>query len=353
MKFFDSLIASVHRETADAVSIYIIKPHDYPPHLAGQYCAVEMEIDGHKDRRSYSFSNTTSESYLRLTIKEIEGGVFSKYFNKKASSGMKIRISEPQGNFVLPKTSGPCHLVFVAGGSGITPCFSMISSVLSTEPQSRVTLFFSNKTSKDVIFRQELERLSEAHSQFRAVFIFSQQDTESPLEHGRIEYGKMLELMEKFCRDAMSKDFFLCGPGGMIDSAKAAILDLGFSQDSIHTELFKPTGTKTGVDGGAQTSAMALAGTAKVSAILDSQTFDFNLDASGDSILDTLLDMGADAPYACKGGVCTSCKAKLMEGTVHMDDNYALTKKEIAAGYILTCQSHPTSDRVVLTYDGI
>jgi len=353
MKFFDATIGSIHRETPETVTITLSIPTDYPSFKAGQYCAVEASFNGEVQRRSYSYSTAPHDGFVRFTVKQVEGGLFSVFFNSTAQSGQTLRISEPQGNFILPKGSGPRHLVFFAAGSGITPCYSIIREALHREPGSRVTLFYGNRTGKETIFKSELEELQSANANFKAVFVFSKEDAERPLFQGRLDFGKATELMGIYCSDAMSKEFFICGPGEMIQSVQNALEDGGISSDSIHTEFFATPKANPASADKSVSNGPANSGNAQVTAILDGGEFNFELEENGLSILDTLLDMGADAPYACKGGVCTSCKAKLLEGTVHMDDNYALTKKELAAGYILTCQSHPTAATVKITYDGV
>ena len=349
-------VADVRRETDDTVSVAIDVPADLQDDfkfISGQYLTLEADIAGEPVRRSYSLCSAPSDGEWRVAIKKVHEGKFSTYANEVLATTDKLRVMSPAGNFKLSTNSDhEKHYVAFGAGSGITPIFSMIKSVLREEPQSRFTLFYGNKTVDSIIFRQELEDLKNLYIDRLAVHhIMSREKLGSPLFLGRIDADKCSQFGKVFFDPLTVAGFYICGPSQMIFDVKDALVAAGTASDRIHFELFNTTDLPPKVVEQVSEAPFDPETQSKVTVILDGDSFDFTLPYGGDTILDAALAEGADLPFACKGGVCCTCKAKVEEGTTHMDVNYTLEPDEMEAGYVLTCQAHPRTPRTIVNFD--
>jgi ring-1,2-phenylacetyl-CoA epoxidase subunit PaaE len=357
MIHFHSLpVEKVQKETDDCVSVTF----GVDPALAeifrftqGQSLTVKKIINGEEVRRTYSICSSPFDGILKVAIKKVEGGVFSTWANEELKPGDHIDVMPPVGMFYTPlqKDQKKRYVAFAAG-SGITPVLSIIKTTLITEPQSSFTLVFGNRTKNSIIFKEELEALKDQYiDRFRIYHILSRERSDAPLNDGRIDTEKLQLLSSRLIDLSSTDEFFLCGPEEMIFCIRDFLLTNRVAAEKIHFELFTIPGQKGSVSRTATHKQEDTGPKAKVSVKLDGILFDFDLGYQGQSILDAALQEGADLPYACKGGVCTTCKAKLLEGEVNMEVNWGLEQDEIEKGYILTCQSHPVSNRVVVDFD--
>lgn len=359
-QFHQLRVEEITRETEDTVSVAFAVPeaqsNDYH-FLPGQYLTLETEIEGEKVRRSYSLCSSPFDGELRVAIKTLPGGSFSTYANRELKVGDELAVMTPQGNFALQiEPPQAHHYVAFAAGSGITPIFSMIKSVLEKEPESRFTLFYGNKTSKSVIFKEQLEALKNTHMKRLEIhYVLSREDQGSDLLKGRIDEDKCGQFAQRFFDPAKIDDFWLCGPEGMIREVSAKLESMGVAPSRIHFELFtSPAQSLEGKTSAGKSQAKeGKQGQIEraVTVILDGEETHFQLKEGGVSVLDAALDAGADVPFACKGAVCCTCRAKVLEGEVEMTMNYALEDDEVEEGYVLTCQTHPRSEKVVISYD--
>jgi ring-1,2-phenylacetyl-CoA epoxidase subunit PaaE len=288
-----------------------------------------------------------------VAIKKMEGGLFSSWAAEELKAGDLLEVLPPTGTFHTPlHPSQKKAYVAFAAGSGITPILSIIKTTLLTEPQSSFTLVYGNRTKASIIFKEELEALKDKYlSRFRVYHILSREKTDAPLNYGRIDTEKLDLLFGKLIDLKRSDEFFLCGPEEMIFCIKNYLAGKGVTTEKIHFELFTVPGQKQPAIDDKQLAKEGSTRKAKINIKVDGILFDFDLPYDSESILDAALKQGADLPYACKGGVCTTCKAKLLEGAVTMDVNWGLEPDEVAKGYVLTCQSHPTTERVFLDFD--
>ena len=350
-KFHSLRIADVRHETEDTVSIAFAIPEtlqaDYA-FQAGQYLTLKAVIDGEDVRRSYSLCSAPHENEWRVAIKQVEGGKFSSYANAHLAAGQDMEVMTPTGNFcVSPEASNQDSYVLFAAGSGITPILSIAKTVLKEESNSSVHLFFGNKGFGSIIFREEIEALKNKYmDRFRVVHILSRENLGNDIQKGRITAEKCDALFTAFLKNERIKGVYTCGPEEMILGVKESMSRNGVSEKSIHFELFGTSNAKKTTPA-ANTPDVD----ANITIILDGDSIDISLISSGESILDAAQKAGADLPFACKGGVCCTCKAKILEGTAVMDVNYALEKDEVEAGYILTCQAHPTSEKLIVSFD--
>lgn len=352
-KFHTLKIADLRKETEDTVSISFAIPEslrsDYK-YVSGQYLTLKAIIHGEEVRRSYSLCSAPHENEWRVAIKQVDQGKFSTYANQELSSGMELEVMTPAGNFTLsPDPSRSKTYLLVAAGSGITPMLSIMKTVLEQEPNSDVVLVYGNKGFNSIIFREEIEGLKNTYMErLRVLHILSRESLGNPLQKGRIDGEKITKIMEVYMNDTVDAAY-ICGPEEMIKAVQNGLETKGLSKEKIHFELFtSPTAVKKESIELPKNSPKI---SAEVTIILDGDEMDIALDSTGKNILDAAQEAGADLPFACKGGVCCTCKAKIIEGTASMDVNYALEQDEVAAGYILTCQSHPTSERLIISFD--
>jgi len=352
-RFHALKVADVRQETDDTVSIAFHIPaellSDYT-YKAGQYLTLRATIDGQDTRRSYSICQAPHENELRVAIKRIDDGLFSSWATRRLKSGDTVEVMTPMGHFALePETSAKKSYALFAAGSGITPIMAIAKAILKNEPQSDVTLIYGNKGFASIIFREELEGLKNTFmDRFRLIHILSRESLGNPLQKGRIDAEKIDKLSKAFFSGQDISGVYVCGPEEMIHAVKERMTAFGVDEKHIHFELFATGVSKKAVEKPVSSEPSVAS---NVSVIIDGDQIDLFLSSDGMTILDAAHEAGADLPFACKGGVCCTCKAKILEGTASMDVNYALEKDEVEAGYILTCQAHPTSEKLIVSFD--
>jgi ring-1,2-phenylacetyl-CoA epoxidase subunit PaaE len=349
-------VKKVQRETEDCVSITFDVPEEWKTIFQfkqGQSLTVRKMLGGEEVRRTYSICSSPLDDQLRIAVKKVEGGVFSEWANEELKPGDVLEVMPPVGKFYTElKPEQKKHYVAFAAGSGITPVLSLIKTTLQTEGQSEFTLVYGNRNRNSIIFKEELEALKDKFiDRFRIYHILSREQTDVVLNHGRIDVDKLNLLFSKVISLKGTDEFFLCGPEEMIFCIKNYLLEKGAPPEHIHFELFTIPGQKKSVADTHPKESIHEGPKSRVSIKLDGILFDFDLSYGSESILDAALSQGADLPYACKGGVCTTCKAKLKEGEVVMDMNWGLEPDEVEKGFILTCQAHPQTERVVIDFD--
>ncbi|MEQ9261939.1 MAG: 1,2-phenylacetyl-CoA epoxidase subunit PaaE [Owenweeksia sp.] len=355
-RFHTLRVQDITRETEDCVSVAFEIPEELEENyrfVPGQYLTLEVEIDGEKVRRSYSLCSSPLDGELRVAIKKVEGGRFSSWANTQLTVGKEMQVMTPEGKFNAEVNPEHKHnYVAFAAGSGITPVFSIMKSVLEMEPQSTFTLFYGNKTSNTVIFRDKIDGLkNEYMNRLEVHHVLSREDQGTDYLKGRIDENKCISFSKQFFDVSETDAYFLCGPEAMINCVSDSLVKLSVPKEKIHYELF--TSPSQNIAHKTKVSATKKQDTvkSKVTVILDGEETHFDISSDGNAILDAALDAGADVPYACKGAVCCTCRAKVLEGSVEMEMNYALEDDEVEEGYVLTCQSHPTSEKVVVSYD--
>ncbi len=353
-RFHPLTIKDIRQETNDCVSIAFDVPEnlaDTFSFLPGQYLTLKTDIQGEEVRRSYSICSAPDEGELRVAIKQVEGGKFSTHANHHLQINDALESMVPTGNFYPTlDASNAKHYLLFAAGSGITPILSIIKSVLTTEPKSQITLFYGNRTIDSIIFRETLEDLKNTYlNRLSLHHILSREHLGAALFKGRIDKEKCASFFKLLVDPKTANEFFICGPEQMIHAVRESLEDVGVDKKNIHFELFTtPTTAKAAK---AKKVEQREAFEAAITIQLDGDTFDLSVLSDGDSILDTALKNGMDLPFACKGGVCCTCRAKVEEGKVEMDVNYALEEDEVEAGFVLTCQAHPLTDKVVVNFD--
>ncbi|MFN5845812.1 MAG: 1,2-phenylacetyl-CoA epoxidase subunit PaaE [Flavobacteriia bacterium] len=353
-KFHTLQIADIRKETEDTVSIAFQVPDscisDYD-FYAGQYLTLRSKINGEDVRRSYSLCSAPFEKEWRVAVKQVVNGVFSTYANENLKKGDSLDVMTPTGNFCLHADPNETRsYALFAAGSGITPILSIAKTALKEEPHSDVTLFYGNKNFNSIIFREELEALKNRYmDRLRVIHVLSRESLGNNIQKGRINKEKANDLFNAFLKDTPVDAVYICGPEEMILGVKDSMITNGIDEKKVHFELFTSPGIKKTEE--KRNSANEQEISSNVSIILDGDRLDLSLSSAGETILDAAQRAGADLPFACKGGVCCTCKAKVIEGSAKMDVNYALEKDEVEAGYILTCQAHPTSEKLVVSFD--
>jgi ring-1,2-phenylacetyl-CoA epoxidase subunit PaaE len=356
--FHSLTIRDLRRETKDCVSIAFNVPNelrDAFAFTAGQYVNLRATVDGEALRRSYSLCSAPHTGEWRVAVKRVDGGRFSEYANTKLKAGDAIDVMPPDGKFCFePSRDTRRHVIAIAAGSGITPILAIVATLLEREPQSTVTLIYGNRRVRDIVFKEQIEDLRDRFlSRFQLFHILSQEPTESPTLFGRIDKKKLISIINKIQTERLSIEAFICGPVDLIDTSFEALQDCGVSREKIHRELF--TTNQTTIARAPKTTAANVSNeatsTAAVTVIADGIERVLRVPLAGESVLDVALAAGIDAPYACKAGVCCTCRAQVLEGKVAMDANYTLEDHEVQRGFVLTCQSHPITPTVKLSYD--
>jgi len=353
--FHPLAITSIEPLTDDSVAITF----DVPDHLKadyaytqGQHLTIRTDLAGDDVRRNYSICSPASSGVLRVAVKRLPGGAFSEHALDVLKPGDVLDVMTPSGRFFTPLDPQQSkHYVCIAAGSGITPVLSIVSTTLATEPRSTVTLLYGNRTHKTVMFLEEIEDLKDRYRErFHLVHVLSREPQEVDLFSGRLDTDRMARILETVLPVDTVDEWFLCGPFEMVSSLRSLLVAEGVSKKALHAEVFHvettPPARRTPAPGDA-----APEGGADVTITLDGRTSSFRLAPDGPSVLEAALTVRADAPFACKGGVCGTCRAKVIEGSVEMDTNWALEPDEVEKGYVLTCQSHPTSEKVTVDYD--
>jgi len=347
--FHSAKVLEVRRETADCVSVALEVPNaDTFSFVPGQYLTLRSTINGQEVRRSYSLCSSPLSGELHVAIKQVKQGVFSTWANTELKAGDTLETMPPMGNFVLEiePTDEQTYVGFAAG-SGITPVLSILKTVLERAPKAKFILFYGNRKTNSIIFKAELEDLKDAYmGRLEVHHVLSREDQGNDLLFGRIDEARAAQFVAQIPGVTAAAGHFLCGPEAMIKGVQSALEQAGVSAKNIHFELF----TSTTPAAEKASSASSSSGDAAVTVILDGEETHFT-QGPKDFILDSALDAGADLPYACKGAVCCTCRAKVLEGEVEMAMNYSLTDDEVAEGFILTCQSMPRSPKVTVSFD--
>jgi ring-1,2-phenylacetyl-CoA epoxidase subunit PaaE len=352
-KFHRLPVARVERDTRDAVAITFAVPDALREQFRfeqGQHLTLRATIAGQDVRRSYSICSGVQEGALRIAVKRCPGGTFSRWANESVKAGDAIEVMPPLGHFSVPlDAASRRHYVAFAAGSGITPVLSIVKTTLATEPQSQFTLFYANRASGTVMFREELAALKDLHlTRFNLVHVLSREAQDIDLLHGRVDRERALLLLDHWAPLAEVDAVFVCGPNGMMQAVGEALRSRGFPETKIRIERFAASIPQH------QHVPMAVAAgeaQCEVTVVLDGARKTFTLDRTRENILEAGLANGVELPYSCKGGVCSTCRCKLVEGEVDMDVNFALEDYEVARGFILSCQSYPVTSSVTVDFD--
>jgi ring-1,2-phenylacetyl-CoA epoxidase subunit PaaE len=354
-RFHRLVVNDLRRETPDAVSLTFSIPDELKDDYRfspGQYLTLRTMMDGEEVRRSYSICSGPDDGELRVAVKKVDGGAFSTWAADELKSGDAIDVMTPTGRFGMTSSSDAARIhVGFAAGSGITPILSIVKGVLAQEPDSRFFLFYGNRSTDGMLFREALEQLKDRFIERLSVFhVISGEEQDIPILHGRLNDEKVRVLLRSLVPAASIDHVFICGPTGMSEEIEATCRDIGIAADRIHIERFvsglggKPR-PKTVVPASAPPKAFA-------ALIIDGKRREVPV-AEGEAILDAALRAGVDLPFACKGGMCSTCRARLVEGDARMELNYSLEPWELEKGFILTCQAKPVTDHVVVDYDHV
>lgn len=356
-RFHTLTVANVHKETNDTIVVSINIPKELRQEFTfihGQYLTLKLNVNGEELRRSYSIcSSPLDPETISIAVKKVAGGRASTALVDKLQPGMGMEVMIPMGNFHTKlEPTQVRHYVAFAAGSGITPILSILTTTLRTEPNSRFSLFYGNSEENRIIFRSKLEELKAHYGDRLSVYhILTCGTHEDMLFNGRITDEKAAQLLKRFVTDSLDKEYFICGPEQMMVNVSEALEKNGVDRKRIHIELFTSPVPSDAKKPPVAVGEGAFSGTSKVKVILDGREYTMEVKASGDAVLDVALDAGLDVPFACKGAVCCTCKARVVEGKVEMAMNYALTDEEVEDGYVLTCQTHPRSANVTIDYD--
>ena len=358
IEFHKLKIADIRRETPEAVSIAFAVPpelrEDYR-FSPGQHLTLRQECDGQDIRRSYSICAGLDDGELRVAIKKVEGGIFSTLCNDAIKPGDMIDVMTPQGRFgVMPNPDASRNYLAVAAGSGITPILSLLRSTLTREPNSRFALIYGNRTSKNIIFKEALEDLKDQFLGRLVVHhVLSREQQDIELFNGRVDADKVETLLKSFAPAGEIDHAFLCGPGAMIEEAKTTLLRLGTPESNIHIEYFSTDGLPIAPRHAVRADAVpADKPIAHARITLHGSAYDVPM-LDGETVIDAGERAGLEMPYSCRGGMCCTCRAKLVSGEVDMALNYSLEPWEMQAGYVLTCQARPLTKEIVVDYDEV
>ena len=343
-------VADVRRLTPESTAVHFSVPDDLAEvfaHEAGQHVTIVREEDGEEVRRSYSICVPARSGELAVGVRHLPGGRFSGFVADGLRAGDVLDVLPPAGRFGPEISPGVGrHHAFVAAGSGITPVISIVATVLAEEPGSRCTVVYGNRRTDTIMFVEELEDLKNRYpSRLQLVHVLSRESQPVPLLEGRLDAGRLGALLDALLPPDEVDEWYLCGPFGMVQDARALLRERGVATEHIHRELFHADAAPVA----ARAAQESGNGAASVTIVLDGRRSTFPVD--GGSILEAALRNRPDAPYACKGGVCGTCRCRIVEGEVAMDHSYALEEDEVDAGVVLACQAHPRSERIVLDFD--
>jgi ring-1,2-phenylacetyl-CoA epoxidase subunit PaaE len=353
LEFHQMQVASVERLTDDSVAVTF----DVPPALrgeysfaAGQHLTLRRVVGGEDVRRSYSICAPVGGP-LRVAVKAVPGGVFSTHALTELRAGDTVDVLTPTGTFTVAFAPASTRsYAFVAAGSGITPVLSLIATALSAEPSSRCTLLYGNRTTGSVMFLEDLADLKDRYpDRFHLVHVLSREDGEVELFHGRLDPDRLGRILDALLPPSEVDEWFLCGPYEMVRGAQHVLASRGVPASAVHVELFFVEDAPVAARAPVAVEASSVEAS-EVTIVLDGRSTTLPV-RPDEKVLDAALRVRGELPFACKGGVCSTCRAKLIEGEVRMDRNYALEPDEVAAGYVLTCQSHPCTPKVLLDYD--
>ena len=352
-------VRAIEPDTQEAVIVSFEVPQDLRETFGftqGQYLTLRSEVDGQDLRRSYSICAGVDDGELRVGVRKVRGGVFSNWINAHLKPGDTVNVMAPQGRFFVPlEPAAKRHHLGIAGGSGITPILSIMKTVLAREPLSRFTLIYGNRQLQSTMFKEEIEDLKNRYmTRLVLQHVFSAEHTDAPLNHGRMSREKIGEFLQSVVPAQQIDHVYVCGPFQMNDEAEAALLAAGVPEERIHIERFGVAlaeGSGKPVDAVVHEAKPGDAPQATVVIIRDGLQREIKFYKGQPSVLDAASAAGLEVPYSCTSGVCGTCRAKLIEGEVRMERNFALDKKEVANGFVLTCQAHPLTERVVLSFD--
>lgn len=347
--FLKLIIKEVKRETKDAVSVLFNVPEELKANytfVAGQYINLKLTLDNQEIRRAYSICSAPESGELRIAVKAVKSGAFSQFANTKLKSGDVLEVGHPEGKFIFePQSEKQKNYVAFAAGSGITPVLSILKSVLKSEPKSSFVLVYGNKTPEQTIFHQELHDLQLQYvGRFFVHYLFSQAKVENAL-FGRIEKSTVNYVLNNKHKELDFDKFYLCGPEEMINTVSYTLKEHNIADKDIKFELFSTSSSEHKIE-------KSLDGHSKITIVVDHEEIAFEM-SQKQTILEAALKQGIDAPYSCQGGICSSCLARVTEGTAEMKKNSILTDGEIAEGLVLTCQAHPTSASIHVDYDDV
>jgi ring-1,2-phenylacetyl-CoA epoxidase subunit PaaE len=353
--FYPLTVTDIRRETRDSVVLSLAVPEEHKETFRftqGQYLTFRIWVDGEEVRRSYSICAGAHEPVVRVGIKRVPDGLFSTWANESLKPGQRLEAMPPMGNFFVPLDPGNRkHYAGFAAGSGITPLLSIIKTTLATEPHSRFSLFYGNRASSTIMFREELEDLKNEHlTRFSLAHILSREQQDVDLFNGRIGKEKCKQLFEHWIDVRTVDTAFICGPQDMMLEVSGSLQGHGLDKRQIKFELFA-TADAGRRKRAPRPAAAARANLCEATVTIDGRARNFELEKNTITILDAAIRAGLEVPYACKAGVCSTCRAMLVEGQADMDANHALEDYEIARGYVLTCQAYPVSDKIVVNFD--
>jgi len=354
-EFYNIKIEDIYKETSDTSVITFDIPLELQPafkYSQGQHLTLKAIINDEDVRRSYSLCSSPIDNQWQVAVKQIPGGKFSTYINQKVKTGDSIAVMAPSGRFGVPvKPEDKKNYLFFAAGSGITPVLSMIKTHLQSEPNATCKLFYVNKTAKSIIFKEALEQLrNKFFGRLEIYYFLTKERRDIELFNGRFDDEKMEVLTKNFIDIPDTDEVFLCGPENMVNYVSKYLIDQGLSKDLVHFELFVTGLSEEDIKRAERLSQQKVEGV-EVTIVDGGKEFLFTMTKQYDNILDAALGAGADLPFACKGGVCSTCKCRVIEGTVEMKINYALDDKEVAQQLVLSCQAVPTADKVVVDFD--
>jgi ring-1,2-phenylacetyl-CoA epoxidase subunit PaaE len=356
LHFHPLRVKSVRPETDEAVVVSFDVPAELAEHFRfahGQHLTLRETVGGTDERRSYSICAGTQEGELRVGVRKVPGGRFSTWINESLRPGDTIQVMAPEGRFFVPLDPAQARRYLgIAGGSGITPILSIMKTVLAAEPKSRFTLIYGNRRQRSTMFLEELEDLKNRYlSRLTLHLLFSQEATELPLYSGRLSREKLGEFLGGVVDPEAVDHAFVCGPHAVNDEAEAALLEAGVDAERIHIERFGVPDDNAATRAAVHAPRAGDAADARVVVIRDGVSREIDYHAWQGNVLDAAAAAGLEVPFSCKSGVCCTCRAKLLEGEVRMARNFALEKHEVAAGFVLTCQSHPLTERIVVSFD--
>ncbi len=345
-------IVDRRQETLDSVSLAFAVPEELRDEFAyqpGQYLTLRATIDGEECRRSYSICSGADENELRIAVKKVDSGRFSRFANEALRPGALIDVASPEGRFTA-EIGTRRHYAFFAAGSGITPVISIIRSMLAANPEARATLFYGNRTTTSIMFRRALEELKDRHLGRLSVFhLLSRESQDIDILNGRLDGERIALLAKTIVRPKDVDAYLICGPFGMIEEGRAALTAAGVDPARIRAELFSTDGAPAPAPRAAPVH-LPQEGETRVDCVLDGRTHRIEVEP-GALIIEAAHDQGVEIPHSCRGGMCCTCRCRVVEGEVAMDVNYSLEPWELEAGYVLACQSRPLTAKVTLDFD--
>ncbi len=353
--FYNIKVADIYKETEDTSVVTFEIPselHDEFKFRQGQHLTLKAIIDGEDVRRSYSLCSSPLDNKWQVAVKQIPEGKFSTYINEKLKAGDDLEVMAPSGTFgVEVNNEKPNNYLFFAAGSGVTPVLSMVKAHLASEPNATCKLFYVNKTAKSIIFKEELEQLRNSYfGRFEIYYFLTKERRDIELFNGRFDDEKMQVLTKTFIDIPDTSEVFLCGPEKMVNYVSEYLVNAGLPKELIHFELFVTGLSEEDIKRAERLSQQNVEGI-EVTIVDGGKEFSFTMTKDYDNILDAALGAGADLPFACKGGVCSTCKCRVIEGSVEMKVNYALDEKEVSQQLVLSCQAVPTAEKVVVDFD--